>query len=66
MRELLAAQQQWAEARGKAPEQVAVAKDRRELAIETALEAGIEMSAVSQATDLSVSEIRRIVEEVGE
>jgi hypothetical protein len=66
MRELLDAQQEWAKAQDKGPEQIATAKDRRELAIETALEAGVELRAISEATDLSATEIRRITEEVGE
>jgi hypothetical protein len=66
MRDLLDAQQQWAECPGKGPEHVAAAKDRRELAIETALEAGVELRTVSEATDLTTTEIRRITEEVGE
>jgi hypothetical protein len=66
MRDLRDAQQQWAEAQGKGPEHIAAAKDRRELAIETALEAGVDLRTVSEATGLTTTEIRRITEEVGE
>jgi len=63
MNELLAAQREWAEAQaGENPKRMAAANERRDVAIETALEARVEMSAVSQATGRGVEEFRRTFE----